>query len=302
MKENSTGVAGLDGIVDVRCRPPLPEFRDYFEPARLKQQSRRSGAPYVSDAFLTGSMDKFFEEMKGAGITRAVVQGRNSPERIMGTKFNAAFIDNALIGNLQSKYSDTFIGFGGIDVSNTVHDAVAETVRCLAGLGLAGIFIEPGRALGRAPDDERIFPVYEECLKFNAPVNVMTGPFAGPDIESSHPVHIDRLATRFPALKIICGHGCYPYVNEIIAVAYKHRNVFVSPDMYMFAPGGSAYAEAAHLLLQDQMLFGSAYPLLPMEYAVRATAALPMSAEAMNKYLRGNATALLNTSRVEIQQ
>lgn len=302
MREYPGGVAGLEGIVDVRCRPPLPEFRAYFEPTRLKQQSGRSGAPYVSDAFLTGSMGKFFEEMKDAGIARAVVQGRNSPERVMGAKFNAAFINNALIGDLQSTYPDVFIGFAGIDVSGTVHDAVAETVRCLATLQLAGIFIEPGRALGCAPDDERLFPVYEECLRFDAPVNVMTGPFAGPDIESSHPLHIDRLATRFPALKIICGHGCYPYVNEIIAVAYKHRNVFVSPDMYMFAPGAGAYAEAANLLLQDQMLFGSAYPLLPMEYAVRATAALPMSAAAMNNYLRGNAIALLNISRTERQR
>jgi uncharacterized protein len=293
MSKNPAALVDLEGIVDVRCRPPLPEFRAYFEPSRLKQQSARSGAPYVSEAFLTGSVDTFFAEMKSAGIARAVVQGRNSPERVMGTKFNAAFIDNALIGDLQSRYPDVFIGFGGIDVSNTVHDAVAETERCLGTLQLAGIFIEPGRALGCAPDDERIFPVYEACMAANAPVNVMTGPFAGPDIESSHPIHIDRLATRFPALKIICGHGCYPYVNEIIAVAYKHRNVFVSPDMYMFAPGGSGYAEAANRLLKDQMLFGSAYPLLPMEHAVKETAALPLSAEAMHSYLRRNATALL---------
>jgi hypothetical protein len=39
MSEHRAVVTDLEGIVNVRCRPPLPEFRAYFEPSRLKQQS-----------------------------------------------------------------------------------------------------------------------------------------------------------------------------------------------------------------------------------------------------------------------
>ena len=283
------------GVIDMRSRPPLPEFRAYFDPARLAALSVRSGAAGVPRAFVEGSMELYFEEMAEAGITTAVVQGRNSPASVMGTRFNEAFIANETIADLQTRYPGRFVGYAGIDASGTAHDAVAETRRCLTDLGLRGIFLEPGRALGAGPDDPRLYPIYEQCLRFGAAVNIMTGPYAGPDIGASDPVCIDRLATRYPELTIICGHGCWPYVQQIIAVAFKHRNVHVSPDMYMFAPGGGAYVEAANGMLRGQMLFGSAYPLRPMSQSVNETGTLGMLPDALDQYLHANATRLLAT-------
>lgn len=285
--------AEAGGVIDMRSRPPLPEFRAYFDPARLAALSARSGAAGVPRAFVEGSMELYFEEMAEAGITTAVVQGRNSPASFMGTRFNEAFIANETIADLQARYPRRFVGYAGIDASGTVHDAVAETRRCLTDLGLRGIFLEPGRALGAGPDDARLFPIYEQCLQFGAAVNIMTGPYAGPDIGASDPVCVDRLATRYPGLTIICGHGCWPYVQQIIAVAFKHRNVYVSPDMYMFAPGVGAYVDAANGMLRGQMLFGSAYPLRPMPQSVQETRTLGLTKDSLDRYLHANAAGLL---------
>jgi predicted TIM-barrel fold metal-dependent hydrolase len=276
-------------IIDIRCRPPLAEFRDYFDIPRITWHGRRTGAREVSRAFVEGSMDLFFEEMEQAGVDVAVVQGRNSPEVFMGRKFNAAFIRNERIAELQDKYPGKFIGLAGIDPTNTVHDAVKETERCIKSLGLAGIFIEPGRAWGTGPDDERLNPIYEKCLELDVPVNVMSGPYAGPDIGVSDPLYIDRLATRYPELKIVLGHGGYPFVQQILGVAFKHPNVFVSPDMYAFAPGGRAYAEAANGALREQIVFGSAYPLRPLVQTVEDTHALPFDKDVLPDYFAGNA-------------
>jgi predicted TIM-barrel fold metal-dependent hydrolase len=284
---------GKSGVIDMRSRPPLPEFRAYFDPARLAALAARSGAAGVPRSFAEGSMDLYFEEMAEAGIATAIVQGRNSPASSMGTRFNEAYIANDTIADLQVRYPGRFVGYAGIDASGTAHDAVAETQRCLRDLGLRGIFLEPGRALGAGPDDPRLFPVYEKCLQFGAPVNIMSGPYAGPDIGASDPVCIDRLATRFPELTIICGHGCWPYVQQIIAVAFKHRNVHVSPDMYMFAPGAGAYVEAANGMLRSQMLFGSAYPLRPMPQSVQESNDLGMKPDSLELYLHANAADLL---------
>ena len=290
---NVGATAGEGGIIDMRSRPPLPAFRAYFDPARLAALSARSGAAGVPRSFVEGSMELYFEEMAEAGIATAVVQGRNSPAISMGARFNEAYIANDTIADLQTRYPGRFIGFAGIDASGTAHDAVAETQRCLRDLGLRGIFLEPGRTLGTGPDDPRLFPVYEKCLQFGAPVNLMTGPYAGPDIGASDPLGVDRLATRFPELTIVCGHGCWPYVQQVIAVAFKHRNVHVSPDMYMFAPGGGAYVEAANGMLRGQMLFGSAYPLRPMPQAVRETRSLGLKKESVDRYLYANAADVL---------
>jgi len=281
-------------IIDVRCRPPLPEFREYFDIPRITWHGRRTGAREVSRAFAEGSMELFFEEMATAGIDVAVVQGRNSPEVFMGRKFNAAFIRNERIAELQDKYPGRIIGLAGIDPTNTIHDAVKETERSIRGLGLKGIFLEPGRAFGTGPDDARLFPIYEKCLELKVPVNVMSGPYAGPDIGVSDPLYIDRLATRYPELKILLGHGGYPFVQEILGVAFKHPNVYVSPDMYIFAPGGRAYVDAANSTLREQIVYGSAYPLRPLVQTIEDTRKLPFDAGVLPDYFAGNAQRIFS--------
>jgi hypothetical protein len=91
----------------------------------------------------------------------------------------------------------------------------------------------------------------------------MAGGNAGPDLTFSHPVQVDRLADRHPKLQIIAAHGSWPWVTEILGVAFRRTNVWVSPDMYLFLPGGQMYVEAANGYLQDRFLFGTAYPALP---------------------------------------
>ena len=43
--------------------------------------------------------------------------------------------------------------------------------------------------------------------------------------------YVDRLAARHPKLQIVSAHGSWPWVNEILGVAYRRTNVWVSPDM-----------------------------------------------------------------------
>jgi predicted TIM-barrel fold metal-dependent hydrolase len=279
-------------IIDVRCRPPLPEFRDYFDIPRITWHGQRTGAREVSRAFREGSMELFFQEMDEAGIRTAVVQGRNSPEVFMGRKFNAAFIRNERIAELQANYPGRFIGLGGIDPSNTVHDSVRETERCIRELNLKGIFVEPGRALQSNPDDPRMYPLYEKCIELDVPINLMSGPYAGPDIECANPLYVDRVATRYPNLKILLGHGGYPYVQEVLGVAFKHPNVYVSPDMYIFAPGGLAYVDAANGSLREQIVYGSAYPLRPLVQTIADNRKYPFEPATLEAYFFGNARQL----------
>lgn len=279
-------------IIDVRCRPPLEEFRQYFDIPRITWHGRRTGAREVSRAFREGSMALYFEEMEEAGVDLAIVQGRNSPEVFMGKKFNAAFIRNERIAELQDQYPRRFIGLGGIDPSNTAHDAVKETERCVRELGLKGIFVEPGRALQSHPDDPRMYPIYEKCVELDVPINLMSGPYAGPDIETSNPLYVDRVATRYPDLRILLGHGGYPYVQEVLGVAFKHTNVYVSPDMYLFAPGGRAYVEAANGALCDQIVYGSAYPLRPLVQTVSDNRNIGFEPAVLEQYFSGNAKRL----------
>ena len=61
----------------------------------------------------------------------------------------------------------------------------------------------------------------------------MAGGNGGPDLSYSDPVHVDRVAADFPALPIVVSHGGWPWVHQILHVAYRRQNVHVSPDMYL---------------------------------------------------------------------
>ena len=281
-------------VIDFRCRPPTKYFLDYFDAPRVGWMAARLGAPQLSPSFLKGSMDLFWEEMDESGIGIGVVLGRNSPAVFMGKQFNEAYIPNEHIAELQAKYPSRLIGFGGIDASNTKHDAVKETVRCIEKLGLSGIFVEPGRQLLSHPADERLNALYEACIDLNVPVVVMSGPYAGADIGASHPIQIDQLATRYPGLKIVLGHGAWPWIEGILAVAFKHPNVFISPDIYFFAPGSEGYVQALGGALQDQFLFATAFPLRPLGQTVSDCQKFPVTKDVADKFFFKNARRLLD--------
>jgi predicted TIM-barrel fold metal-dependent hydrolase len=165
-------------------------------------------------------------------------------------------------------------------------------------LGLVGVCIEPG--LARTPmyaDDEKLFPLYERVVELKIPLMFMSGPLAGPDISHTDPVRFDRVARRYSSMPVVLGHGCYPYVKEAIALAFKSEvtgllNVYVSPDVYVFAPGGQTYVEGINWL-PKRFLFASAYSFMGVEDAVRDTMNLPIREDALDDYMYRNADALL---------
>ena len=59
-----------------------------------------------------------------------------------------------------------------------------------------------------------------------------------------------------------------------VDVAFRNESVFVSPDMYIFAPGGGRYVEAANGFMANQLLFGTSYPFRPLAQSVQDFRAL----------------------------
>ena len=61
-------------------------------------------------------------------------------------------------------------------------------------------------------------------------------------------------------MTVINTHGGYPWVTEILFVAFKRPNLYLCPDMYMYnMPGVSDYVMAANTFLSERFLFGTAY-------------------------------------------
>lgn len=275
-------------IIDLRCRPPAAGFATmalYWDKDRVAQMGRDIGFE-PAPSYMSESVDECIAEMDEAGIGVGVVTGRLSGARL-------GRVENSAIVELVQAHPGRFWGMGGIDLDDLAA-ARRQVEEAIASPHLCGAVFESGCAeTPRYTDDPIFTPLFGACEDAGLPVLLMAGGNAGPDLSYSSPVALDRLAARHPKLQIVSAHGSWPWVNEILGVAYRRKNVWVSPDMYIFLPGGQMYVEAANTYLQDRFLFGTAYPALPFKATVARFLELPFRDAVRSKLLHENARRLL---------
>lgn len=275
-------------IIDLRVRPPAAGFQTmalYWDKERVAQMGRDIGFE-PAPSYQSELVEACIAEMDEAGIATGVITGRQSGKRL-------GRVENSAIVDLVQRHPGRFWGMGGIDLDDLAlgKQQVEETI-CSS--HLCGAVFESGCADNpRYTDDPEFTPLFGACEDAGLPVLLMAGGNAGPDLSYSNPVYLDRLAARHPKLQIVSAHGSWPWVNEILGVAYRRKNVWVSPDMYVFLPGGQMYVEAANTYLQDRFLFGTAYPALPFKPAVDRFVGLPLRDAVVPKLLHENAQRLL---------
>jgi uncharacterized protein len=301
---NAQRLARLKGkIIDFRLRPPTGPYRTFFTPQVVNTVNRLLGypAPASYQTSTNGASDAdekalgvLLEEMDSVGVRIGVMNGRHSVNRPV-----PVHIEDVNLAQLHAQSGGRLVGLAGVDFDKPVAEIVTGLAIAVRELGMVGVCMEPG--LARTPmyaDDERLFPIYEQIAELGVPLLFMSGPLAGPDISHTDPVRFDRVARRYSKIPVILGHGCYPYVTEAIALAFKSEvtglmNVYVSPDVYMFAPGGEAYVQGVNWI-PNRFLFASAYSFSGVDTAVRDTVALDIHDEALDAYMYGNAEALID--------
>jgi hypothetical protein len=150
------------------------------------------------------------------------------------------------------------------------------------------------------PNDRRLYPVYAKCQELGIPVTIHSSINFTIDrsIDFSRPIYIDHIACDFPDLKIVGNHGGWPWVNELVAVAWKHKNVYieigaVSPK-YIGTPGAGwePLMVYGNSLLQDRVLFATD-DMIPWQRCIDELRALPLKDKVKEKWLGLNAKALL---------
>ncbi len=276
-------------VIDMRSRPAF--LHDFYgktpgtkEYEVVKWLNGRVGSKDPEHFTRSKDIASFVQEIKASGISASVVVGRDTPS----IKHSNDEINTLVKGHAE------LVGMGSVDPHRLgIKAAVQEVERAVKKLGMKGINVEPG--FGSPPrncDDPMLFPIYEACEGLGVPVSIMSGPTA-PSLEMVNPAAVGHVARAFPNLSIICYHGFYPYVNEIIGVALRYENVVIVPDMYIFVPGGSLYVEAANGCMKNQILFGSSYPFRPMKQSIDDYRTLGFKDDVIDSVMFGNAERVL---------
>ena len=272
-------------IVDMRLRPrwlhkffgSTPGTPEYDV---VRWLNRRVGSLDVDHFARAADLPALLREMDEAGIALGVMVARSTP---------TVRIRNDDLAAVAGESGGRLVGIASVDpVALGREDALAELRRAVRELGLRGLNIDAGfYATPLRADDELLMPLYEECGRLGVPAFVMSGPTT-PDLAFNDPLAVDAVARTFPKLPIVCSHGFYPRVADIVTVAFRNENVLVSPDMYLFSPGGRLYAEAASGFMRDQLLFGSSYPFRAMRQGVDDLHALGLAPDVLEQVCVGN--------------
>ncbi len=283
-------------IIDVCSMPPLPEaLRELANvPKHLAGYAEvyRSMAPYL-DALAQLTPEQFIQMMDAAGVDVAVIQA----EDVESTYRRK--IPNEPVAALARAHPDRFIAFAGVD-PNKGEEAVAELDHALRNLEMRGAVVGPWEHRAYS-DDKKYFPIYAKCVEFGVPIWIHTSLNYSREIamDYGHPLRLDRVAIEFPDLKIIAGHAGWPWVLEMVAVAWRHPTVYLDISAirpkYLGVPdtGWGPLLQYGQTVLKDRVLFATAWPMQPFDRAVAEVRALPLREEVKERWLGENARRLL---------
>ncbi|MFP6889186.1 MAG: amidohydrolase family protein [Nitrospinota bacterium] len=241
---------------------------------------------------------QFVLEMDEAGYDVSVVFSIDQE-----TTTGAAPLDPQVLSDAVNECPGRLLAMIGLDPNK--EDAARTLERGVKELGLHGVLLCPFLHLIPA-DDSAYRPIYRKCVELNVPVWIHTSvnwAQAHP-MELGRPLALDRLCGEMPELKVIAGHGGWPWVPEIVAAAWRHPNLYIDPSghrwKYLATPnsGWEMLLHFGNSVLKDKVLFGTDWPLMPMslEEIADEARALPLKAEVTEKWMGGNAARLLDIS------
>jgi predicted TIM-barrel fold metal-dependent hydrolase len=181
-----------------------------------------------------------------------------------------AHIPNELIADFVSRDPQHRLGIAGID---PLADSVDQDLTIAMELGLVGIALTPPLA-GFNPTHSSAMRIYERCCDNNLPVIItMPQPLpASAVLDFARPIHWDEVARTYPELRILFTQMGFPWIDELLVLAGKHKHVFAEVSGVATRPWQvyNALSTAWSLDVMDRLLFGSGFPMSTPQQAIES--------------------------------
>src|SRR5215510_2866218 len=248
----------------------LPEIARLF---------KASGSSHLLETGLTA--EQIVEAMDRAGIRTLMLSAWHRPGQWI--------FHNDQIAEMTRQFPGRFVGVAAVNLEKPVQ-AVRELDRAVRELGFKALRVIPW-LWKLPPNDKLYYPLYVKCIELDIPFCTQVG-HTGPKMpsETGRPIpYIDEIALTFPELKIVGGHIGYPWTDEMIAVAWKHENVYIDTSAYLpryYPPQLIHYLKTYG---KEKVLFGTNFPQLSLEKCVQQVEDLGLPDEAKENFLYRNA-------------
>ena len=277
----------MTGSIDIVCNLFDPEsvrlgqtgLDEAFKEQVRMDPAIRGGVP-VTD---------YLARMDRAGIERSLLVAVRAGDLAVRGSWELPY---ERVADVCRQYPARFSGLAGVDPYRGMQ-GLKDLEQAVKNLKFVGAHLYP-HWFGLAPDHAKYYPYYAKCCELDIPIMMQVGhnlvysrerrlPSVG------RPICLDQVAIDFPELTLIGIHIGVPWTDEMLSMCWKHENVYVAGDAYAPKHWPAQYVHYANTFGSHKVLFGTDWPVIDPERAVREIDELGMRPTSKAKMLRDNA-------------
>lgn len=281
-------------FIDYASKPPIPAF-DKPVP-HLGNYDRVYESSKSLSTKNEPTLQEYLATYEQAGARHVVVKAKDV-ETTFGIRTT-----NEEVAEFCRTQGGRYLGFAGVDPHKGI-TAIRELEFAVRELGLVGLNLQCFEHKLHI-NDRKMYPLYAKCIELDVPVNIHTSiNFSTQTLmEYGRPQLLDEVMVHFPDLRVCAAPPGWPWVHELIGVAWRHRNVHIGlvavRPKYLQQPasGYEGLVQFGGSVLQDRIIFGTSYPLVPVQRSVKEVEELPLKDEVKRKWLHDNAARFLRLS------
>jgi predicted TIM-barrel fold metal-dependent hydrolase len=200
-----------------------------------------------------------------------------------------------VVARAVEQHPDRFRGLIGIDPYQGM-SGVRALEDAVTNMGFVGAHLYP-HWFELAPNHAKYYPFYAKCIELDIPVQMQVGQSLIYSKDNrcrsvGRPIFLDDIACDLPELKLIGSHVGIPWHDEMIAMSWKHENVYISTDAHSPKYWPASVVKYINSYGQDKVLFGTDFPVLRFQRTVHEIDDLGLKPEVRRKFMRDNAARL----------
>ncbi len=238
------------------------------------------------------TIERHLEIMDEAQIDHALLIAVRAGDPLREGSFEIPYQQ---VADYVTAHPTRFSGLAGVDPTRGM-EQLRDLEYAVKELGFVGAHSYP-HWFSLPPDAAQWYPIYSKCCELDIPIMMQVGQnlIYQKDVRLpsvARPILLDRIAIDFPELKLIGIHVGTPWADEMIAMAWKHENVFIGIDAYAPKHLPQSLVHYMNSYGSHKVLFGTDWPVIDPRRGRREVEAFDLRPKSFSNVMRDNALSV----------
>lgn len=290
MSSETPRVLAIDTVVN----PHTPEIVEMRPDWSGKFHNQKFGQ---EETVLTGyTYEEMLRQMDAAGIEKSFLVANKTGQLGLPGSWHLPY---EMVAEAVKQFPDRFYGLAGIDPTEGMA-GIRALEKAVQDFGFIGAHAYP-HWFELAPDHARWYPFYSKCVELDIPILLQVGQSLvyeprRPLQSVGRPITLDPVACHFPELKLVGIHIGIPWADEMIAMAWKHENVYIIADAHAPKYWPESFIRYIDSYGRHKVMFGTDFPVLSFQRYREEVDGLDLRPESYQAFLRDNAIRVFGLS------